>query len=118
MSLCWIVKAGAAASMCLLVCPAFAQQSAMQKMLKPLIAHQCTIELKASNLWKASTFLMTAENKKQFEDEVCGCVSDNALNEVSAAELAHAVLNDGAKNQLIRKAAVNSVKGCIVKSKR
>ena len=95
-----------------------AQQSTMQKMLKPVIEHQCALELKDSNLWKASTFLMTPPNKLQFQNEVCGCVAENALNDVPATELAHAAVSTDAKNQLIHKAVLNTVKGCVIQLKR
>ncbi|CAM4345548.1 hypothetical protein [Acinetobacter pragensis] len=95
-----------------------AGQSAVQKMLKPVIEHQCSMELKDSNLWKASTFLMTERNKQQFQQEVCSCVGENALNEVPAAELAHAAVSTEAKNQLIHKAVLNTVKGCVIQLKR
>ncbi len=93
-------------------------QSVAVKMLKPVIEHQCLTELKASNVWKASTFLMTDHNKKQFEVEVCQCVGENALNDVTVGEMTQALVNENAKNQLIRKATVNSIKSCVIKTKR
>lgn len=95
-----------------------ASQSMAVKMLKPVIEHQCLTELKDSNVWKASTFLMTDHNKKQFEAEVCQCVGDNALNDVTVSEITQALLSDEAKNQLIRKATLNSIKSCVIKTKR
>ncbi len=44
--------------------------------------------------------------KKQFEAEVCQCVGDNALNDVTVNEITQALLSEEAKNQLIRKAAL------------
>lgn len=96
---------------------ASAGQSTMQKMLKPYIEQQCALELKDSNIWKASTFLMTESNKSQFSKDVCGCVSTNALNEVPATELAHAAISTDAKNQLIKKAILNTLKSCVVQQK-
>lgn len=99
-------------------CSAEAGQSAMQKMLNPVIEHQCVLELKDSNLWKASTFLMTAGDKRQFEQDVCSCVSANALNDVPASELAHAAVSAEAKNQLIKTAVLNTVKSCVIQQKK
>lgn len=95
-----------------------AHQTPMQKLLKPVIEHQCALELKDSNLWKVSTYLMTDSNKLQFQNEVCRCVGENALNDVPATELAHAAVSTDAKNQLIHKAILNTVKGCVVQLKR
>ena len=94
------------------------QQSAAVKMLKPVIERQCKTELKDSMVWKASTFLMTEGNKKQFEAEVCQCVGENALNDVTVTEMTQALVSENAKNQLIRKATVNSIKSCVIKTKR
>ncbi|RKG50979.1 hypothetical protein D7V64_11925 [Acinetobacter cumulans] len=95
-----------------------ASQSMAVKMLKPVIERQCITELKDSNVWKASTFLMTDHNKKQFEAEVCQCVGDNALNDVTVNEITQALLSEEAKNQLIRKATLNSIKNCVIKTKK
>ncbi|OTG91865.1 hypothetical protein B9T34_00495 [Acinetobacter sp. ANC 3813] len=96
---------------------AAAGQTAMQKMLKPYIEQQCASELKDSNMWKASTFLMTDSNTSQFAKDVCGCVSTNALNDVPATELAHAAVSSDAKNLLIKKAMMNTLKSCVVQQK-
>lgn len=96
---------------------AAAEPSAVQKMLKPYIELQCAAELKASNVWKASTYFMTERNKSQFGKDVCGCVSSNALNDVPAAALAHAAVSAEVKNQLIKKAMLNTAKSCIMQQK-
>ena len=111
----------AAAAACLAVLaagPAQAQQSASVKLLQPLIEHQCVSELKDSKVWTASTFLMTEANKNQFQKEVCSCVGENVLNDVGVKDLAHAAVSEEAKRQLVRKAAMNSIKGCVLQSKR
>ncbi|RKG31075.1 hypothetical protein [Acinetobacter tianfuensis] len=95
-----------------------AQQSTAVKILKPVIERQCAIELNDSRAWKASSYLMTEANKQAFEKEVCSCVGENALNDVGVMEIAQAMLTEEAKNELVRKAVLNSIKSCVLQSKK
>ncbi|WP_164709191.1 hypothetical protein [Acinetobacter sp. B51(2017)] len=90
-----------------------AAPSLTQKMLKPVIAYQCQQELKDSKIWRAASWLMTTEQKQSNQASICGCVSDNAMNEMGAKELALALVNEAEKDKLVRKAVMNSLKGCI-----
>ncbi|OTG72412.1 hypothetical protein B9T26_10340 [Acinetobacter sp. ANC 4169] len=83
-----------------------------QKMLKPVIEQSCKSELKDSKVWKTAAFFMNSEQQSTTQKQICGCVSDHALNDVSVKDLALASVNEAAKNSLIKQAVVNSVKGC------
>lgn len=91
----------------------WAAPSLTQKVLKPVIAYQCQQELKESKIWRAASWLMTAEQKQSNQDSICGCVSDNAMNDMGAKEVALALFNEAEKDKLVRKAVMNSLKGCI-----
>ena len=97
----------------LLSMSASAAPSLTQKMLKPVIAYQCQQELQQSKIWRTASWLMTAEQKQSNQASICGCVSDNAMNEMGAKDLALALVNEAEKDKLVRKAVVNSLKGCI-----
>lgn len=85
-----------------------------QKVLQPVVNYQCHQELKNSKLWKATTLLIGDEKRQTWQNQTCECVSENALKDVPAQQLAQAMVNEEAKNQLIRQAVLNSVKGCIL----
>lgn len=85
-----------------------------QKVLKPVVNYQCHQELKNSKLWKATTLVVGQEKRQAWQNQACECVSENALKDVPAQQLAHAMVNEEAKNQLVRQAVLNSVKGCIL----
>lgn len=88
------------------------EQTWTQKVFKPLIELQCANELKSSKIWQASSFFFSAEQQQKAQQNICGCVSDNALNDVSTKELLLASVNETAKNKLINHAISNSLKGC------
>lgn len=100
----------------LLSVSAVAAPSLTQKVLKPVIAYQCQQELKESKVWKAASWLMTAEQKQSNRDSICGCVSEHAMNEMGAKDVALALVNEAEKDKLVRKAVVNSLKGCMAQA--
>ncbi|WP_372404354.1 hypothetical protein ACDW34_06170 [Acinetobacter piscicola] len=87
-------------------------KSVTQKMLKPLIEQQCATELKNSKVWQTSSLFWSTTQQSNAQHKICGCVSENALNNVGTKELWVASVNESAKNKLIEKAVVNSLKGC------
>lgn len=93
------------------------ETSVAKKMLKPVIKNQCAQELDQSKLWKVSTYLMSTSNKQQLAQDVCECVAENALTDISSKDLLRAMLDEEVKKQLTQKAVLNSVKACILESK-
>ena len=87
-------------------------KSVTQKMLKPLIEQQCGRELKANKIWQASSFFWSKSQQDHAQNKICGCVSENALNDVSNKDLLMAMINESAKKKLIQNAVMNSIKGC------
>jgi hypothetical protein len=105
-----------ASSILLLSLSVEAAPSLTQKVLKPVIAYQCQQELKQSKVWRAASWLMTAEQKQSNQASICACVSDNAMNEMGAKDIALALVNEAEKDKLVRKAVINSLKGCMAQA--
>ena len=87
-------------------------KSLTQKMLKPLIEQKCGSELNANKIWQASSFFWSKSQQDHAQNKICGCVSENALNDVSNKALLMAMINESAKKELIQNAVMNSIKGC------
>ena len=87
-------------------------KSTTQKILKPLIEQQCGSELKSNKIWQASSFFWSKSQQDHAQNKICGCVSENALNDVSNKDLLMAMINESAKKKLIQNAVMNSIKGC------
>jgi hypothetical protein len=89
------------------------QKSVSQKVLKPVIAHQCQAELVQSKVWKASSLFLSADTQKQIKDQACECVSEHALDDVSTTTMLKATISKETKNELVRQAVLNSLSGCL-----
>ncbi|MGX5698224.1 hypothetical protein ACWKWF_01245 [Acinetobacter kookii] len=83
-----------------------------QKMLKPVIEQGCKSELNASKVWQSAALFMSSGQQTTAQKQICGCVGEHALQDISAKELAMASMSESAKNSLIKQAVINSVKGC------
>ena len=105
-----------ASGLCVWSMSTLAAPSLTQKVLKPVIAYQCQQELKDSKVWRAASWLMTTEQKKSNQDAICGCVSEHAMNDMGAKEVALALVNEAEKDKLVRKAVLNSLKGCMAQA--
>lgn len=93
---------------------AMSQSDALtQKMFKPVVEQACKNELNQSKLWQSTALLMNAERQMTVQKQICGCIGENALNDVSAKDLVVASVNEAAKDRLIQHAILNSAKGCI-----
>jgi len=84
-----------------------------QKVLKPVVEQACKSELNDSKTWQSAALFMSVERQYSVQKQICGCVSDNALNGVSEKDLAMASVSEAAKDSLIKQAVLNSVKGCV-----
>lgn len=104
---------GLAIGLALLSFQVSAMPTLTQKMLKPVIAYQCQQELADSKVWRAASWLMTKQQKQANQDSICSCVSENAMNEMGAKDVAKALIDEEHKNKLVRKAVLNSLKGCM-----
>ena len=83
-----------------------------QKVLQPMIQKQCQQELNQSKAWQVSVMFMAAAKKQKAQQSICHCVSEHAMDQVSAQELMAAGLSEDAKAKLTKRMVVNSVKGC------
>ncbi|OTG83135.1 hypothetical protein [Acinetobacter sp. ANC 4648] len=88
------------------------EQSLTQKMLKPLIEQQCASELKASKVWQASALFLSVAQQSRTQSKVCGCVSENAMHDISTKDILVATVNESVKNELMTRVVMNSLKGC------
>lgn len=83
-----------------------------QKVLKPVIEQGCKTELNDSKVWQSTALFMSSKQQNTVQKQICGCVGEHALHDISAKELAMASMSESAKNSLIKQAVINSVKGC------
>ena len=81
-------------------------------MLKTVIDGQCRTELNNRNEWRMIALSMSAERQRQWEDRICSCVSEDALNQVSVADLT-SMLDTNKLNQTVAKITARTVTSCV-----
>ena len=81
-------------------------------MLKTVIDGQCRTELNNRNEWRMIALSMSAERQRQWEDRICSCVSEDALNQVSVADLT-SMLDANSRNQAVAKITARTVTSCV-----
>ena len=86
-----------------------------QKIMRPVIEYQCHQKLEDSKLWRVSSVLMSTQYRQTLANQVCDCVAENALNDVSATELAAALVSEERKSQLVKQVVKNSLSICVPK---
>lgn len=62
---------------------------------KTWIDAQCHTELDNRSEWQLITMLMSKETKTEWENKICGCASEEAANQLTAAELADMLTTEG-----------------------
>ncbi|MCH4247402.1 hypothetical protein [Acinetobacter populi] len=80
--------------------------------LKMAVDNQCRTELNANNAFRAIALTMTAEQQDALETKVCGCVSEKALQNVSAVELAQAAVDANARTQIVANTVAKTLTAC------
>ena len=81
-------------------------------MLKTVIDGQCRTELNNRNEWRMIALSMSAERQRQWEDRICSCVSEDALDQVSVADLT-SMLDTNSRNQAVAKITARTVTSCV-----
>lgn len=79
------------------------------------VDNTCRSQLNAQNIYNTVTAVMTAEQKKALEDNVCGCVAAEAPKSVSMTELAQAATSSSARTQIVGKAVTKTLGTCAQK---
>ena len=75
--------------------------------------NQCSVELNKRQEWRLVALAVTAEKQQQWEDQICGCVSEEAPNSVTVTDLVQAATNQSARNTIVAGAVTKTVTSCL-----
>ena len=75
------------------------------------VNNQCVSNLQARQEWRLTSLAMTAEKQAEWEGKICGCVSEEAPNQVTAADLASAMTEAG-RTKLMTEITAKTVTAC------
>ena len=88
--------------------------TAIGKSLIQNYAHnQCSVELNKRQEWRLVALAVSAEKQQQWEDQICGCVSEEAPNSVTVTDLVQAATNESARASIVGNAVTKTVTSCL-----
>ena len=80
--------------------------------VSPLVDQQCRTQLNKRQEWQIASALMGNEVKNQWENKICGCVSEEAPANMTNQEMLQ-VINPATRDQAVANVAVKTVSACI-----
>lgn len=80
-------------------------------LIKMYVNNQCVTNLQARKEWRTAALLMTAEKQAEWEDKICGCVSEEAPQHITAADLAN-VMTETGRAKLMTEITTKTVTAC------
>ena len=75
--------------------------------------NQCSVELNKRQEWRLVALAVTAEKQQQWEDQICGCVAEEAPNSVTVTDLVQAATNESARASIVGNAVTKTVTSCL-----
>ncbi len=73
---------------------------------------KCHTEIEKSKIWKTAKLVMTDNKQQQIKYNVCGCVSQKALADVTLDQLTIAAVDANARKALMVNSVTNSLTSC------
>ena len=84
----------------------------VNSMVKMAVDNQCRTELGNRNEWRVVALAMTAEKQREWEDKICGCASEEAVQQLSANDMMQMV-NTSTRTQAIANVTARTVTACV-----
>lgn len=78
------------------------------------IQNQCVTELQSRNEWRMIALAMSAEKQAEWENKICGCVSTEAPNQLTAADLTQLASTEG-RTKVMTEVGAKTVTACFKK---
>lgn len=79
---------------------------------KAAIDNQCRSQIEKQNAWRIASAAMSAEQEEAVKSRVCGCVSEQAPQQVTLVELGNAAIDPSYRTQLVARVVAKSLQSC------
>ncbi|MDN3453328.1 MULTISPECIES: hypothetical protein [unclassified Psychrobacter] len=79
---------------------------------KAAIDNQCRSEIEKQNAWRIASVAMTEAQQEAVQSKVCGCVSEQAPQQVTIVELGNAAFDTQYRTQLVARVVAKSLQSC------
>ena len=83
-----------------------------KSLIQSYARNQCSVELNQRQEWRLMALAVSASKQEQWEEQICGCVSEEAPNNVSAVELIQAATDPAARTSIVANAVTKTVTAC------
>ncbi|QMT32446.1 hypothetical protein SAMN02746062_00877 [Alysiella filiformis DSM 16848] len=78
------------------------------------VQNQCVSELQSRNEWRLIALAMSQEKQTEWENKICGCVSEEAPMQLTAADMTQLIHPDG-RTKVIAEVGAKTVTACYKK---
>ena len=79
---------------------------------KAAIDNQCRSQIEKQNAWRIASVAMTDAQEEEVKGRVCGCVSEQAPQQVTIVELGKAAIDASYRTQLVARVVAKSLQSC------
>ncbi|WP_296245510.1 MULTISPECIES: hypothetical protein [unclassified Psychrobacter] len=79
---------------------------------KTAIDNQCRSQIEKQNAWRIASVAMTDAQEEEVKSRVCGCVSEQAPQQVTIVELGNAAIDASYRTQLVARVVAKSLQSC------
>lgn len=79
---------------------------------KSAVDTQCRNELESQTAWRVARVAMNAEQEEAAKTKICGCVSEQAPQQVTVVDMTNAALDSEYRAQLVTKVVAKSLQTC------
>ncbi|MDN6275628.1 hypothetical protein [Psychrobacter sp.] len=76
------------------------------------VDNQCRSQIENQNAWQIASAAMTEIQQENIKSNVCGCVSEQAPQEVTIIELGNAAIDSQYRTQLVTRVVAASFQSC------
>lgn len=77
---------------------------------------QCRSELEKQNAWRIARVAMNSEQEEVAKTKICGCVSEQAPQQITVVDMTNAALDPQYRAQLVTKVVAKSLQTCYASS--
>lgn len=79
---------------------------------KAAIDNQCRSQIEKQSAWRIASAAMSDSQEEAIKARVCGCVSEQAPQQVTLVELGNAAIDPSYRTQLVAKVVAKSLQSC------
>lgn len=79
---------------------------------KAAIDNQCRSQIESQRAWQIARVAMTEAQQEAAKSRVCGCVSEQAPQQVTIVELGNAAIDSSYRTQLVTRVVAKTLQSC------